>query len=161
MVKDTDPVRGTRISLDLLSVLILDRDSWDSCSFPWTIFNWLSDDVNISTSCVYIKAVNEYWHFFSNGVLAMPDTETETETEIDTDKLAQNSMGICVKCLSLCCVNISAQFCTTHFWIGLDVGRFEHTIWVERETDRACPTWYNSNRYGVFTLVETRTDNYN
>ena len=87
----------------------------------------------------------------------MPDTETETETEIDTDKLAQNSMGICVKCLSLCCVNISAQFCTTHFWI---VGRCEHTIRVERGTDRACPTCYTSHRYGTFTLVKTKTANY-
>ena len=107
MVKDTDPVRGTRISLDLLSLLILDRDSWDSCSFPWTIFNWLSDDVNISTSCVRTKAVNSIG-IFSVMVFSMPDTETEkdTETEIDTDKLAQNSMGICVKCLSLLCEHL-------------------------------------------------------
>ena len=92
----------------------------------------------------------------------MPDTETDTdtETETDTDKLAQNSMGICVKCLSLCCVNISTQFCTTHFWIGPGVWRCEHTIRVERGTDRACPTCYTSHRYGTFTVVETKTDNY-
>ena len=34
------------------------------------------------------------------------------------------------------------------------------TIRAEMETDRACPTCYTSRRYDVFTLVETKTNNY-
>ena len=42
-LKDTEQVRGTRISLSTFSAVTLPRAANDSLNFVWTTFNWLSE----------------------------------------------------------------------------------------------------------------------
>ena len=69
---------------------------------------------------------------------------TLSDTEIQTDKMQiiwiQNAVGISGgRRLSLCFVNISTQFCTSHFigiCISLGVGQCEHTIGYDLTDDQ-------------------------
>jgi len=59
VAKDTELVSGTKISLLRFSGPTLFRHSCDSTNFPWANFNWFSEEVKNSISCL-IKQNSDY-----------------------------------------------------------------------------------------------------